>query len=114
MHCFPSAQPFKPCEKNREQDKTNHFSGCIVHPASLISCKYVCEQYVFGLYVSVVYLKLAHLLLFLLGTTLFQQDEKGVIDLAGGWMAGSMLAHFSFRVCLCERHFTQTPVCVRE
>lgn len=48
MHCFPSAHPFKPYEKNREQDKTNHFSGCIVHPAPLISCKYVCEQYVFG------------------------------------------------------------------
>lgn len=40
------------------------------------------------------------------GRTPFQQDESGVIDLAGGQMAGSMLAYFSVGVYLCERNFT--------
>lgn len=53
-----------------------------------------------------VYLKLVRLLLFLPGRTPFQQDESGVMDLAGGWMAGSMLAYFSVGVYLCERNFT--------
>lgn len=55
---------------------------------------------------SVVYLKPVHLLLFLPGRPLFQQDKSGVIDLAGGWMAGCMLAYFSFGVRVCERNFT--------
>lgn len=49
---------------------------------------------------SVVYLKLVSLLLFLPGRTPFQQDESGVIDLAGGRMAGSMFAYFSVGVRL--------------
>lgn len=53
-----------------------------------------------------VYLKLLRLLLFLPGRTPFQQDESGVIDLAGGRMAGSMLAYVSVGVYLCERNFT--------
>lgn len=55
---------------------------------------------------SVVYLRLVRLLLFLPGRTPFQQDESGVMDLAGGWMACSMLAYFSVGVYLCERNFT--------
>ncbi len=55
---------------------------------------------------SVVYLKLVRLLLFSPGRTPFQQDESGVIDLAGGRMSGGMLAYFSVGVFLCERNFT--------
>lgn len=55
---------------------------------------------------SVVYLKPVCLLLFLSGRTPFQQDESGVIDLAGGRTAGSMLAYFCVGVYLCERNFT--------
>lgn len=55
---------------------------------------------------SIEYLKLVRLLLFLPGRTPFQQDESGVIDLAGGWMEGSKLTYFSVGVYLCERNFT--------
>lgn len=55
---------------------------------------------------SMVYLRLVRLLLFSPGRTPFQQDETGVMDLAGGWIAGSMLAYFSIGVYLCERNFT--------
>ncbi len=44
---------------------------------------------------SVVYCKLVRLLLFLSGRTPFQQDESGVIDLAGGRMSGGVFAYFS-------------------
>lgn len=49
---------------------------------------------------NVVYLKLVRLLLFLPGRTQFRQDESGVMDLAGGWIAGKLLAYFSVGVYL--------------
>lgn len=49
----------------------------------------------FGWRVSSACLKLVRLLLLPPGRTPFQQDESGVIDLAGGWMAGSMLTYCS-------------------
>lgn len=61
-----------------------------------------CWTISFGCYMSAVYLKLVRLLLFLPGRTPFQQDESGVMDLAGGWMAGSMLTYFSVE-CICVR-----------
>lgn len=59
-----------------------------------------------GWYMSVVYSKLVRLLLFLPGRTPFRQDESGVIDLAGGRTAGSVLAYSSLGVYLCERNLT--------
>lgn len=60
-----------------------------------------------------VYLTLVRVLLLLPGRTPFQQDESGVIDLAGGRKAGSVFAYFRAGVYLCEQNFTQMPVCVR-
>lgn len=51
------------------------------------------------------------LLLFLPGGTPFQQDESGVIDFAGGRMAGSPLAYLCVGVYQCGGNLAWIPVC---
>lgn len=51
--------------------------------------------------------------LFLPGRTPFQQEKSGVMDLAGGWMAGGARVYSSaVGVCLCE--FYSHAKCVFE
>lgn len=104
-HCFSSAQPCKPYEKNGL--KTKQTTLLAVLSSSAPNLMQICLWTIsFGSYMSVVYFKPLRLLLFLPGRTPFQQDESGVIDLAGGRMAGSMLAYVSVGVYLCEWNFT--------